>query len=186
MQPYFFCSFFSSALYCNFCLTKSKLNHCQLNAILIYTWPAELHRLVKYVSYTFVIIILIEVKQTSIFNWGTQNHDLPSKTFSSYVSKYTSNLYGPMLGSGLYMPSLKTTHKHTNARSVPRSPKCAASMWLGCFLRMAVRPRAKESMLAEMALMATWLGPAASWMAWWFLAPSDGEWGLAGAASGRQ
>lgn len=39
---------------------------------------------------------------------------------------------------------------------------------------MAVRPRANESMLAEMALMATWLGPAASRMAWWFL---EGELG---------
>lgn len=57
----------------------------------------------------------------------------------------------------------------------PRSPKWAASMWLGCFLRMAVRPRANESMLAEMALMATWLGPAASRMAWWFLAGELGN-----------
>ena len=46
-----------------------------------------------------------------------------------------------------------------------------------------MRPRAKESMLAEMALMATWLGPAASWMAW-FLSPNDGESGLAGVGSG--
>lgn len=84
------------------------------------------------------------------------------------------------------MLSLKTVYKHMSADCVPRSPKCAASMWLGCFLRMAVRPRAKESMLAEMALMATWLGPAASWMALWFLSPSDGEWGLAGAAGGGQ
>ena len=77
-------------------------------------------------------------------------------------------------------------NKHMNLCSVPRSPKCAASMWLGCFLRMAVRPRANESMLAEMALMATWLGPAASWMAWWFLASRDGDWRLAGAARGQQ
>lgn len=84
------------------------------------------------------------------------------------------------------MLSLNTVYKHMSADCVPRSPKCAASMWLGCFLRMAVRPRAKESMLAEMALMATWLGPAASWMALWFLSPSDGEWGLAGAAGGGQ
>lgn len=91
-----------------------------------------------------------------------------------------------MFSLGLYMLSLKTVYKHMSADCVPRSPKCAASMWLGCFLRMAVRPRAKESMLAEMALMATWLGPAASWMALWFLSPSDGEWGLAGAAGGGQ
>lgn len=91
-----------------------------------------------------------------------------------------------MFNLGLYMWSLNTVYKHMSADCVPRSPKCAASMWLGCFLRMAVRPRAKESMLAEMALMATWLGPAASWMALWFLSPSDGEWGLAGAAGGGQ
>lgn len=73
-----------------------------------------------------------------------------------------------------------------NTSCVPRSPKWAASMWLGCFLRIAVRPRAKESMLAEMALMATWLGPAASWMALWFLPANNGEWDPAGAASGRE
>lgn len=38
-------------------------------------------------------------------------------------------------------------------------------MWLGCFLRAAVR-LLEESMLAEMALIATWLGPAASSKAW--------------------
>lgn len=54
-------------------------------------------------------------------------------------------------------------------------------MWLGCFLRMAVRPRAKESMFAEMALIATWLGPATSRMAWWLRRLWEGEWGLAGA-----
>lgn len=44
-----------------------------------------------------------------------------------------------------------------------------------------MRPRANESMLAEMALMATWLGPAASRMAWWFL---EGEWGDSAEPSG--
>jgi len=64
---------------------------------------------------------------------------------------------------------------------VPKSPKCTASMWLGCFLRIAVRPRANESMLAEIALMATWLGPAASRIAWWLRPLREGEWGDTGA-----
>lgn len=52
---------------------------------------------------------------------------------------------------------------------LPRSPKWAASMWLGCFLSVAVLLLEKESMLAEMALIATWLGPAASSKAWFFV-----------------
>lgn len=69
---------------------------------------------------------------------------------------------------------------------LPRSPKCAASMWLGCFLRMAVRPRANESMFAEMALMAIWLGPDTSCGALWFLNPREGECGLTGAEDGQK
>lgn len=71
-----------------------------------------------------------------------------------------------------------------DAGLVPRSPKCAASMWLGCFLRIAVRPLAKESMFAEMALKATLLSPEASGKALWFLVACDGDWGLSGAGSG--
>ena len=52
---------------------------------------------------------------------------------------------------------------------LPRSPKWAASMWLGCFLSVAVLLLEKESMLAEMALIATWLGPAASSKAWFLV-----------------
>lgn len=113
-------------------------------------------------------------------NWRTRNPDF------HLLQILFGYLYNQIFNLGLYMWSLNTVYKHMSADCVPRSPKCAASMWLGCFLRMAVRPRAKESMLAEMALMATWLGPAASWMALWFLSPSDGEWGLAGAAGGGQ
>lgn len=53
--------------------------------------------------------------------------------------------------------------------ALPKSPKWAASMWLGCFLRAAVRLLENESMLAEMALIATWLGPAASSKAWFLV-----------------
>lgn len=101
-------------------------------------------------------------------------HSKPSiYMVNSLVLAFTSHLY-------------HQKNKQMNTSCVPRSPKWAASMWLGCFLRMAVRPRAKESMLAEMALMATWLGPAASWMALWFLPANNGEWDPAGAASGRE
>lgn len=102
--------------------------------------------------------------------------------FSDYTQMYTVQcLVGPS-----YALTKSKIQTHMKAGALPRSPKCAASMWLGCFLRMAVRPRAKESMLAEMALMATWLGPAACWTAWWFPSPSDGEWGLGEAVGGGQ
>lgn len=52
---------------------------------------------------------------------------------------------------------------------LPKSPKWAASMWLGCFLSVAVLLLEKESMLAEMALIAIWLGPAASSKAWFLV-----------------
>lgn len=63
----------------------------------------------------------------------------------------------------------KIKRKSDIVTALPKSPKWAASMWLGCFLRAAVRLLEKESMLAEMALMATWLGPAASSKAWFLV-----------------
>ena len=42
-------------------------------------------------------------------------------------------------------------------------------MWLGCFFSVAVLLQEKESMLAEMALIATGLGPAASSKAWFLV-----------------
>lgn len=66
--------------------------------------------------------------------------------------------------------SVPPPRKLTKTQShLPRSPKWAASMWLGCFLSVAVLLLEKESMLAEMALIATWLGPAASSKAWFLV-----------------
>lgn len=66
-------------------------------------------------------------------------------------------------------PGIHRIRIRADITALPKSPKWAASMWLGCFLRAAVRLLEKESMLAEMALMATWLGPAASSKAWFLV-----------------